>query len=69
MEDRQCKQTERYSVMVKGSHYFLSSDDKCKQINNMQGYDPYQIKKEQLSGNIRKFPPVQRHSLITFWFE
>ena len=23
------------------------------------GYDPYQIKKEELSGDIRKFPPVQ----------
>ena len=25
----------------------------------MQGYDPYQIKKEELSGDISKFPPVQ----------
>ena len=28
----------------------------------MQGYDPYQIKKEELSGNISKFPPVQWRS-------
>ena len=28
----------------------------------MQGYDPYQIKKEKLSGNIGKFPPVQWRS-------
>ena len=26
---------------------------------NTQGYDPYQIKKEELSGNISKFPPVK----------
>ena len=40
MEDKQCKQTERYSVKAKGSNYFLSLDDKSKQrckvkINNM----------------------------------
>ena len=50
-EDKQCKQTERYSVMTEGSDYFLSLDDKFKQrhkvkINNIKGYDPYQIKKE-----------------------
>ena len=28
-------------------------------INNIQGYDPYEIKKEEISGHIRKFPPVQ----------
>ena len=27
-------------------------------IDNIQGYDPYQIKKEELSGVISKFPPV-----------
>ena len=37
--------------MSKESDYFLSLDDKSKQIykikiNNIQGYDPYQIKKE-----------------------
>ena len=50
MEEKQCKQTERFSVMAKGNNYFLSLDDKSKQrykvkINNIQGYDPYQIKK------------------------
>ena len=64
MEDKQCKQTVRLSVMTKGSDCFLSLDDKSKQrykikINNMQRYDPYQIKKEELSGDISKFPPVQ----------
>ena len=64
MEDKQCKQTERYSVMAKGSDCFLSLDDKSKQrykvkINNIQGYNPYQIKKEKLSGNSSNFPPVQ----------
>ena len=51
--------------MAKGSGYFLSlADDKSKQRNkikiyNIQRYDPYQIKKEELSGNVRKFPLVQ----------
>ena len=64
MEDKQCKQMERFSVMAKGSDYFLLLDGKSKQgykvkIDNIQWYDPYQIKKEELSGNISKFPPVQ----------
>ena len=65
MGDKQCKQTERFSVMAKGSNYFfLSLDGKSKQrykvkTNNIQGYDPYQIKKEELSGDINKFPLVQ----------
>ena len=51
MEDKQCKQMERFLAMSKESDYFLSLDDKSKQIykikiNNIQGYDPYQIKKE-----------------------
>ena len=51
MEDKQCKQTELFSVMTKGSDKFWSLDDKSKQrykvkVNNIQGYDPYQIKKE-----------------------
>ena len=64
VEDDQCKQTEQFLVwMVKGSNYFLSLDHKSKQrnkvkINNMQGCDPYQIKKEEVSGDISKFPPV-----------
>ena len=64
IEDKQCKQTDRFSVMAKGRDYFLSLDDKSKEtykvkINNMQGYEPYQIKKEKLSGDISKFPTVQ----------
>ena len=65
MEGKQCKKMERFSVMAKGSGYFLSlADDKSKQRNkvkiyNIQRYDPYQIKKEELSGNVRKFPLVQ----------
>ena len=60
MEDKQCKQTERFSVIAKESNYFLSLDDKSIQrykvkINNIQGYEPYQLKKEELSGNISKF--------------
>ena len=50
--------------MTKGSGYFLSLDDKSKQryklkINNMQGYNPYQIKKEEFSGDVTKVQPVQ----------
>ena len=50
--------------MAKASDYFLSLDGTSKQrykvkANNMQEYDPYQIKKEELSGDISKFPPVQ----------
>ena len=59
MEDKQCKQTERFSVMAKGNYYFLSLDDKSKQrykvkINKIRQYDPYQMKKEDIS----KFSPV-----------
>ena len=41
---------ERLYVMGKGSSYFLLLDDKPKQkykakINNIQEYDPYQIKR------------------------
>ena len=64
MEDKQCKQVERFSVIVKRSGYFLPLDDKSKQkyevkINDTRGYDPSQIKKEELPGNISKFSPVQ----------
>ena len=64
MEAKQCKQTERFSVMAKKSDYFLSLDDESKQkynvkIDNIQGNDPYQIKKEELSGDFSKLPPVQ----------
>ena len=63
MEDKQCKQMEQFLAMAKESNYFLSLDDKSKQIykvkiTNMQGYDPYQIKKLGLSGHVSKFPPV-----------
>ena len=55
--------------MAKGSGYFLSLDDKSKQryklkVSNVQGYDPYQMKKEELSGDVRKFLPVQWLSLL-----
>ena len=44
MEDKQCKQTERLSVMAKGSDYFLLLDGKLKQrykvkIKNIQWYE------------------------------
>ena len=37
--------------------------DKVK-INKIQRYDPYQMKKEELSGDISKFPPVQWQNLL-----
>ena len=48
----------------KRKRLFLTLDDKSKQrckvkVNNIQGYDPYQIKIEELSGDISKFPPVR----------
>ena len=52
-------------MMAKGSDYFLSLDVKSKQrykvkINKIQWYDPDQMKKKELSGNISKFsPPLQ----------
>ena len=51
MEDKQCKQTHHFSLIAKGSDYFLSLDDESKQkykvkTSNIQGYDPYQMKKE-----------------------
>ena len=51
-------------MTAKESNYFLSLDDKSIQrykvkINNIQGYEPYQIKKEELSGTISKFLRVQ----------
>ena len=63
MEDKQCKQMEQFLAMAKESNYFLSLDDKSKQIykvkiTNMQVYDLYQIKKLGLSGHVSKFPPV-----------
>ena len=55
--------------MAKGSDYFLSLHDKSKprykaKIGNIQEYDPYRIKKEELSGDISKLPPVQWHNLL-----
>ena len=49
--------------MAKRSDFFLLLDDKSKQrykvkTNNMQEYNPYHIKKDELSGDICKFPPV-----------
>ena len=63
MEDTQYKQTERFSVMAKGSNYFFVVRWQIQQgykvkINNIQRYDPYQIKREELSGDISKFPPA-----------
>ena len=72
MEDKQCKQTERFSVMAEGSNIIIcnattncscminpNKDIKQKLIIYIQEYDPYQIKKEKLSRDISKFPPVQ----------
>ena len=77
MEDKQCKQTKRFSVMTKGSDYFLWLDDKSKhryklKINNIQGYDPYQIKKEELQAilvNFHQCSDIAYYSFeVTFYF-
>ena len=70
MEDKQCKQTERFKVMGKGSDYFLSLDDKSKQrykvkINNIQGYDPYQMKRKNFQAilvNLHQFSDIAYYS-------
>ena len=51
-------------AMAKESNYFLSLDNKPQQIykvkiDNIQECDPSQIKTEELSGNIIKFPSVR----------
>ena len=33
----------------------------------MQGYDPYQIKKEELSSDISKFPPVTYPDIVNYF--
>ena len=48
----------------KGNDYFLSLHEKSKQrykvkINNIQLHDNYQMKTEERSGDISKFPLVQ----------
>ena len=58
--------------MATGSDYFLSLDDKSKwrykvKINNIQGYDSYQIKKEELSSDISKFPPVTHPDIVDYF--
>ena len=60
MEDKQYKQTERFSVMAKASDYFLSLDDKSKQrykvkTDNMQGYDLYEIKRKNFQAILVNF--------------
>ena len=62
MDDKQCKEIKRFAAMTMGSDFFLL-DHKSKHrykvtINNIEGYDPNQIKNEELSGNISKFPSV-----------
>ena len=69
MEDKQCKQMERFSVMAKGSDYFLLLDDKSKQrykvkINNIKRYDPNHIEKKNFSVilvNFHQFSDIAYH--------
>ena len=69
MEDKQCKQTERFSVMAKGGNFFLCLLDKSKQryevkINNIQGFDPYQKKKnlQALLVNLHQYSAIAYYS-------
>ena len=52
MKGKQCKQMEGLFAMAKESNYFLSLEEGSKQIykvniNNIQEYDSYQIKKRR----------------------
>ena len=60
MEDKQCKQMERFLAMAKESDYFLSWHDKSEQIykvkiNNIQGCDPYQVKQVRTFSGFQGF--------------
>ena len=68
---QECKQTEPFSAMTTVSDYFLSLDEQSKRrykvkINIIQGYDPYHIKKEELSSNISKFPLVTYPDIVNY---
>ena len=72
MENKQCKQFKRFSAIAIGNNRFFVLNDKSKQrykvkINNIEGYDPYQIKKEELSGNISRFPPVTNPDIVNYF--
>ena len=71
MENKLCKQIGRFSAVAVGNNYFCLLDDKSKQrykvkINNIERYDPYEMKKEELSGDISKFPPVTKEELKVY---
>ena len=58
--------------MTTGSDYFLSLDDQSKRrykvtLNIIQGYDPYQIKKEDLSSDISKFPLMTYPDIVNYF--
>ena len=55
--------------MTKGSDYFLSLDDKSKhrykvKINNMQGYNPNQIKRNNFQAILVNFHQFSDISII-----
>ena len=62
--------------MAKGSDYFSSLDDNSKQrykvkINNIQGNDPYQIKKKNFLSilvNFHRFSGIAYYSSFIFIF-
>ena len=58
--------------MATGKDCLLSLDDNLKRrykvkINNIQGYYLYQIKKEELSSDISKFPPVTYPDIVNYF--
>ena len=72
MENKLYKQIGRFSTVAIGSNYFCLLDDKSKQrykvkINNIEGYDLYQMKKEELSGDTSKFPPVIYSDIVNYF--
>ena len=65
-------QISRFSAVAIGGNYFWSLDDKSKQrykenINNIEGYDPYLMRKEELSVDNRKLPPVTYPDIVNYF--
>ena len=58
--------------MAIGSNYFCSLDDKSKQrykvkLNNIEGCDPFEMKKEEFSGDTSKCPPVRYPDIVNYF--
>ena len=59
---RQCKQTEWFSVMAKGSNYFLSLDDKSKQRYKINIYNVIWTLSDRKGRNFHQFSDITYYS-------